>query len=311
MKPATRYMTDEEHKQVYNLRRAGLRLEDIAQRLGRTVHAVRRSLNAQAVPRQRLFKVPPARQALFKRITNMALQGKSEAQVACELNVTVNVVRNTVRRRELAGPYLFTPTNELAADLGLSPNALLQAVKRGDLECSRWFRAYMFTPEQAQSAREFYADHKAQEDTAGWLTSAQAAREFGVSAETFNVYFATHPEFQGIQRRRVKRNGRAFRYEPHSVRQALMAFKPRPTPGQLRRAGLQSTKALADLLGVSVTTLSDWARKGAPHERDKNGNLWFYPARLLAWLEARPRRSKQVDVTPLRAHLEAQERTAA
>lgn len=164
----------------------------------------------------------------------------------------------------------------------------------------------MFTPKQAQAAREFYADHKALEDTAGWLMPAQAAREFGVDVSMFHRYCLTRPEFQGIKRRRVKCSGRAFRYEPHSVRQALMAFKSHPTPGQLRRAGLQNTKALADLLGVTSTTLNAWARKGAPHERVKNGSLWFHPARLLAWLEARPRHSRRVDVTPLRAYLEAQ-----
>jgi hypothetical protein len=166
-------------------------------------------------------------------------------------------------------------------------------------------------PAEAQAVRAHYAPHVTPEDTETWLSSAQVARELGMSLDTFHWCNSNgNPRTAGIRRVRVLGAvGRTYRYDPRTVLAAAQRGARRNLPMDYRYAGLILSRELGELANRSVDAVNTWAQRGCPHRRDRThraGRYWFDVQATLAWLDAQTQPLYHRAAGSIRRNLEQQ-----
>lgn len=214
---------------------------------------------------------------------------------------------------------------ELSLELDVGYNPLMRQLRREGREV-RLRKAHpahahavnCITPQDADALRAHHARHRAlPEDVAHWLTAAQAARALCMTVRAFQQRRATGTLKGRIEARNLHGPGVAHnqvRYHPGDVDRESRRLGIRPVT---LPAGALSPRDFLRLTGIPKRTLDRWAEaRGLPHGVLGSGHRYFYPARVLAWMETQPRSSFGHRWHPfeaardrLRAHLN-QERAA-
>lgn len=232
LKPG-RHLTDAERTNIVRLRRRGHTHNEIAHRTGRSCWTITQVLRAAGMTRGRAgYRVPVAMKARCAAIKALAQTGISEREAAQQLGLRIEQLRTTSHRYSLRESLSVISTLELGDLLGITDNAVKRAVHAGHIPHTRWFRAYVFTPEHVEAAQAAYAETRTLDEVEGWLTSEQVAAQMGVSPDMFQVHRtkARTPEFLRIRMVRVVGvPGRMFRYHPWDALDAAAAWRARPT----------------------------------------------------------------------------------
>lgn len=227
-----RRLTDAEKVRIVKLRRRGLTLKEIARKTGRSCPSITEVLRTAGMTRGRAgYRVPVAMKARCAAIVTLAQTGISEREVALQLGLRIAQIRTTSHRYSLRESLSVISTLELGDLLGITDRAVKTAIHAGHLPYTRWFRTYVFTPEQVEAAQAAYAETRTLEEVEGWLTSEQVAAQMGVSLDMFQVHRnkARTPEFLRIRMVRVVGvPGRMFRYHPWDTLDAAAAWRARP-----------------------------------------------------------------------------------
>lgn len=222
----------------------------------------------------------------IKRLQVLLGMGYGPAESARRMGITEARAHGIIRLH-IPLPSKYTLLTDLALEVGVTAFMLRNHAQRGILPARKWAGRLVYTREQADAVRAYYAEH-AQPDTP-WLTAAQTARELGCEATRLHRVRDRMAERYGVTIRRKKLrgvSGNVWRYHPEDVARAAKC-EPRLFRGRPRDH--VSTKVLADMAGLLTTGPAvTWAQKGCPHVRDHLRRLWFRPSDVLAWLHTRP-----------------------
>lgn len=219
-------------------------------------------------------------------LKQLLARGFSPVEAAQRMGISPRRV-NTTMARYVTLPAHYILLTDLAVELGITAYMLRNHATRGILPANRWAGRLVYTRDQAEAVRAYYAEH-GEQDTP-WLTAAQAARELGCDPPRLHRVRDRIAAQQGLTIRRKKLkgvSGNVWRYHPGDV-QAAARRQPRLFRGRPRDH--VSSKVLAEMAGMlTPCPPSGWAAKGCPHVRDHLRRLWFRPAEVLAWLNTRP-----------------------
>lgn len=231
-----RHLSAAEKARMVKLRRRGNTLDEIARKTGRCRPAIVNALRDAGMVRGRAgYRVPKSMKARCAAIVELAQTGISEREAAERLGLRVAQLRTTSHRYALRESLSVVGTIELGDMLGITDKAVKAAIKTGHLSHTRWFRAYVFTPEQVEAASAAYAEARTLDQVDGWLTSEQVAAQMGVSLDMFHLHRnkTRTPEFTQIRMVRVLGvTGRQFRYHPWDTLDAAAAWRTRRTPAR-------------------------------------------------------------------------------
>lgn len=239
------------------------------------------------------------------RIKNFLRRGRSVRYISERLGLHVAAAHYGIRELGLnAAPRgeVFLP--EVAQTLGVDITAVHALAHRRGLTLRRWGgRRTLPTAEVMALTEEYVRQRVTARPEAGLLSTADLSARWHMNQSSVRKRLRE----AGVRPALIlnSRYGRCPMYAPRDVAQAAP-----PVRAPKRPVGHLSTKEVSDLVGRSLSGVTLWARRGAPHTRGLHGWLWFPAERLAEWLERQGGRLAP-RAAALREHLAQQQQRRA
>ena len=182
---------------------------------------------------------------------------------------------------------------ELAVEIGISPKLAsllrvqlgLPGVVKGDVRLAGDARKRMFVTRLGAAAiRVAYWQGKGgREAYAGWMLKEEAAAGLGLSVPGFERRW--HRGALGVRRIRIAGPKTEFRFSPDDIQieAKRLGVKAKGIP----RGKLSTVELTAAAGGKTVWTVRKWTKDGCPRHKTRDNSLYFDPAEVIEWLEAR------------------------
>lgn len=242
--------------------------------------------------RRAQFRLPDGRWngvALAPVITKMRERGLTLARVAEVSGVPYGTIRNSSRHTDHT-PDTGVILGSLADTLKVRESVIRQYIHAHGIPFTRFGVKITVSQASADLITDYYQAQLAPADVGPgreWIRIHDLAVMFGTNPDNMRTRLTNAP-YSRIRSRKIRNvYGNQHGYNVHDAR---LILSTRPVALDAPPQDTLSAPAIAQLLGLSHGAVQQYAGRGAPHYRIRQGRntlLYYRPDALAEWLIAR------------------------